>query len=127
MAPLTGRLSGYFLVPETKSYDFRLVGREVGACLMINGAPVISSYFQQQDLETDGTIVLQSNVTHTVVVEFLSVVKSNKRLLEVQWKRRFDGDFELFQEAFYTYQGNGSRIYNAIDGLTTISVQRRYC
>ena len=106
VAPVTGRLSGYFLVAETKSYIFRLVGSEIGARLLINGAVVISSFFQQQDLDTDGTIVLQSNITHTIAVEFFSVVKSSRRMVELQWKRRFDSDFELFKEAFWTYQGN---------------------
>jgi hypothetical protein len=74
------------VVPESKSYQFKLIGKDIAARVRINNEIVISAYFQQEAIDTAAEVVLLSNLTHSIEIEFFSVVKSQNRSLELQWR-----------------------------------------
>jgi organic hydroperoxide reductase OsmC/OhrA len=114
--PVTGLMTAYFRVPETKRYYFKLEASNVGAKLIIDGLPLINAFFSQDSISSAQFLDLRKEFVHTFEVQFFSTAGSKVKNVSVLWKtNENDDEYVAFNETFYSLNQCGDNILDAAE------------
>lgn len=95
-------MTGYFRVPETARYTFKLLSN-VGARMKIDSRTVIDALFTNANIESLASQFLKKEVIHALEVEFFGTGEEVVKLQVL--KKTEDSAFILFDDLFYSLNG----------------------
>ncbi|KYR01389.1 hypothetical protein DLAC_01978 [Tieghemostelium lacteum] len=107
--PVSGRMNGYFTVPETNSYEFQLEGSNIGANLSINGRTVLISMFHHTDYLSTFKVQLTSNFVNSIEILFSSFSPLDRNI-SLSWRKSDSEPFTLMKNIFYSKNICGDKI-----------------
>ncbi|KYQ91949.1 hypothetical protein DLAC_07190 [Tieghemostelium lacteum] len=107
--PVSGRMKGYFKVPETNSYEFQLTGSNIGANLTINGRVVLNSMFHHSDYLSTFKVQLNQEFVNSIEILFSSF-SSLDRNISLLWRKSFLEPFVPMNIIYYSKNVCGDKI-----------------
>ncbi len=103
-------MSGYFRVPETNRFTFKLVAENFGAKMKIDARTVIDAFFPQSNIDSVVEQYLKKDVVHTMELEFYAPRAVNNSL-HILWHASNDTTFKTFDSLFFSLNGNYRPIF----------------
>jgi hypothetical protein len=95
-------MTGYFRVPKTDRYFFKLVAENLGIRLIIDGLAIIESFFPQEHVSSIQFIDLKEESIHRLEIVFFASPNRQHKGLSLKWKNDALQDFTTFEEVFYS-------------------------
>jgi hypothetical protein len=101
---VSGVLTGYFKVPETAQYEFRLAGTNVGGSVSINNKTLILANLEMEELRTTRPVFLEKDRIHKLLIDFFSF-SDKTRSINLSYRVREVGDFATLNTTFISQNG----------------------
>eukprot|EP01132_Coremiostelium_polycephalum_P011150 gene11150-13660_t len=116
-------MSNYIRVPSDGSYTFKLEAENVGVKLIIDGTnTIVSSYFDQKNVNTIKTVRLSSNIPHFIQL-FFKGSNPNEKSISLLWKQGSSEDSSFGEiSGFYSMNVCDDGILDPLEDLDETKV-----
>eukprot|EP01132_Coremiostelium_polycephalum_P004349 gene4349-5443_t len=119
-----GKVIGYFRVPQTGSYDFKLEIENLKVSVLIDASTLLDVPYSTSRTISNDFIPLETGIVHTIEIKYygLNLATGLNRFMEFKWKQPEQSSFSLMGEAlFFSQKICGDGILNSNEPTTCIA------